>query len=228
MLKISKNTVIFLTISYNLIVLISFFLFVYVKYILLPLEIKDYFSYEGYFLIWIFLLISITIPVIGFISTNSISQLNYSVSLKLGWTNCIIIGIDFIDFSISFHATIIFYIFPFYLLIIGCILSINSYLLLSIHRITDKQKLIIRKTILDLGTQYSRLEIKDVSERCYINQNIVQRDLEEMILNKEIFASYSKKNKTIEFDQNSNIDEIDDLMKIYENWESEFFRKKVD
>ena len=46
-----------------------------------------------------------------------------------------------------------------------------------------------------------------------------------MIQEGEIHADYFKSTKTLAFDQRSNIDEIDNLMKKFEQWESKYCKK---
>ena len=47
-----------------------------------------------------------------------------------------------------------------------------------------------------------------------------------MIDNKEIYAQYFSSTKSVAFDQQANIDEIDKLMSTYKDWESEKVGKK--
>ena len=45
----------------------------------------------------------------------------------------------------------------------------------------------VRRTILDLGTKYARLEVKEISEKCKIDRANIIDVIKQMINNKEIF-----------------------------------------
>jgi hypothetical protein len=47
-----------------------------------------------------------------------------------------------------------------------------------------------------------------------------------MISNKEIYAEFFKSSKTVSFDQQANIDEIDELMAVFKDWEDDQITKK--
>ena len=49
-----------------------------------------------------------------------------------------------------------------------------------------------------------------------------------MIVNKEIYTEYFQNSKSVAFNQQANIDEIDKLMETYKEWEdSEEGKKKI-
>ena len=79
----------------------------------------------------------------------------------------------------------------------------------------------IRKTILDLGTNYSRLEVQEISEVCGFDSDSIISVLERMIDNGEIYAEFFTTTSTVAFNQRANIDEIDKLMATYDEWEEE-------
>lgn len=79
----------------------------------------------------------------------------------------------------------------------------------------------IRKMILELGVKYNRLQIAEIAEKCGEPEDCIILIAQGMIENKEIYAEYFKSTKSFAFDQRTNIDEIDDLMKKYEGWEKE-------
>jgi len=89
--------------------------------------------------------------------------------------------------------------------------------------ICNKHK--IKKTILELGTKFTRLQIVEISEECDVkDEQIIVDTVREMIDNKEIYAQYFSSTKSVAFNQQANIDEIDKLMATYKEWEE----KKVD
>jgi len=120
--------------------------------------------------------------------------------------------------------------------------SANSYLIkikknaqaLSSKKIKEKVEekvdqyiiTIIRKSILNLGTKFTRLHIKEIAEECSQNEELIINIIKDMIKNKEIYAQYFSSTKSIAFDQQANINEIDNLMKVYKDWEERLIGKK--
>jgi len=84
----------------------------------------------------------------------------------------------------------------------------------------------IRKTILELGVKYNRLQIAEIVEKCGEREDCIILVAQDMIENKEIYAEYFKSTKSLVFDQRANIDEIDKLMEQYKQWEEEGISKK--
>jgi len=106
------------------------------------------------------------------------------------------------------------------------ITTINIYLLFSIYYHNEKDKLIIKKVLLDLGMQYSRLEIVDIAEKSSMNREKVERVVIEMLNKKEFYGEYLAKKKIIEFNVELNNEEIDNLLEIYKKWEDKAYYKK--
>ncbi|MBD3214454.1 MAG: hypothetical protein GF311_17715 [Candidatus Lokiarchaeota archaeon] len=77
----------------------------------------------------------------------------------------------------------------------------------------------IKRTIIDLGTKFTRLTLGDVNEKCKESKDIVLKVINQMIGDNEIYAKYFKSTQMIAFDQQANIDDIDNLMKTYQEWE---------
>ena len=81
-------------------------------------------------------------------------------------------------------------------------------------------KIKVKKTILDLGTRFTRLQVAEIAEECKVKNNqLIVEIIKEMIYNKEIYAKYFESTKSIAFDQQTNIEEIDRLMDAYKEWE---------
>ena len=100
-------------------------------------------------------------------------------------------------------------------MIIAGLIIINIILFTFKSSQTINKEALIRKTILDLGTKYDRLEVKEISEECNVNKNSIITVIKKMIQNREIFAEYFHSSKSVSFNLQSNIDEIDDLMAKY-------------
>ncbi len=86
---------------------------------------------------------------------------------------------------------------------------------------------IIKKKILELGTNVDRLLISDIMKATKIDdEDLTIRVIKEMIEKKEIYAEYFSVSKSIAFDLQANFEEIDKLMEIYREWEEEEVEKK--
>ena len=79
----------------------------------------------------------------------------------------------------------------------------------------------IKSTILNLGTKYGRLQIKEIAEECRENDSLIESTVIEMIKLNEIYAKYFDSSKAVAFDLQANIDDIDKLMGKYKEWEKE-------
>ena len=154
--------------------------------------------------------------------------------LILGFTGCLIMTINIIFPPLSFslivlkHGNILstsmdigyaigytFYINILFIQVINLILfwTINIVLYRAKSIIKEINFNIIKKTILDLGTQYANLEVREISEACNLDKVTIIEIINDMIENNEIYAEYFKSNKQ------SNIKEIDNLMAMYQDWE---------
>ena len=85
---------------------------------------------------------------------------------------------------------------------------------------------IIKKTVLNLGTKFGRLQVKEIAEECGVENDLIVATVKEMIENKEIYAKYFESSKSVAFNQQANIDEIDKLMSAYKDWEDKKLGKK--
>ena len=114
-----------------------------------------------------------------------------------------------------------FYINILFIQVINLILfwTINIVLYRAKSIIKEINFNIIKKTILDLGTQYANLEVREISEACNLDKVTIIEIINDMIENNEIYAEYFKSNKTVAFNKQSNIKEIDNLMAMYQDWE---------
>ena len=85
---------------------------------------------------------------------------------------------------------------------------------------------IIKKTVLDLGTKFPRLQVIEIAEECGVENDLIISTLKEMITHKEIYAKYFESSQSVAFDQQANIDDIDKLLSAYKEWEEEGVAKK--
>ncbi|MCP6719435.1 MAG: hypothetical protein KJI71_04385 [Patescibacteria group bacterium] len=84
----------------------------------------------------------------------------------------------------------------------------------------------IKNIILKLGTKFGRLQVIEIVEECKEEEHLIISTINQMIENKEIYAKYFESSKSIAFNQEANIDEIDKLMEQYKQWEKEGISKK--
>jgi len=119
-----------------------------------------------------------------------------------------------------------FLLIIFFLLFCSIINAIIIFLLRSEKKILAfEDEAIIKKTILDLGTKFTRLETREISEKSGYDSDSIVKVLNSMISRNEIYAEYFKTASTVSFDQRANIDEIDQLMAVFRSWEEEHYGK---
>lgn len=126
--------------------------------------------------------------------------------------------------TISDEYVIIFQ-FVFIALLIS-FFTINLVLFFLKRRKISAEESLIKRTVLDLGTKFTRLEVKEISEKCEIDRSTITEVIKEMIKKNEIYAEYFKSSNTVAFNQRANIDEIDTLMNQYKQWEEKEIGKK--
>lgn len=88
------------------------------------------------------------------------------------------------------------------------------------RNLTLCNKNIIKKTVLELGTKFAKLKIAEISEVCGVDDvQLIVNIINDMIDNQEIYAQFFSSTKSVAFNQQANINEIDNLMKAYKDWE---------
>lgn len=93
-------------------------------------------------------------------------------------------------------------------------------------QLTFEAEMKIKKIVLDLGTKFTRLEVREISEKCGYDSDSIIGVLNNMIIKKEIYAEFFKSSNTVSFDQQANIEEIDVLMAAFKDWEDSHYTKK--
>jgi len=88
------------------------------------------------------------------------------------------------------------------------------------------QILKIKSIIIDLGSKYPKLKVIDIKDKCGEEEGLIFTTLQDMIKNREISAKYIKSSKAVEFSQQIDVEEIDKLMKSFDEWEKEGKDKK--
>ena len=97
-----------------------------------------------------------------------------------------------------------------------------------ISRLTEsrEKRESVKRKILDLGTQFTRLEIKEISEKCDEDYELIIRIIKSMISNREIYAEYFNSTKTIAINQQANIEHLDDSLSKINPFEKKDSKKK--
>ncbi|MBA7525872.1 hypothetical protein ES705_18030 [subsurface metagenome] len=83
-----------------------------------------------------------------------------------------------------------------------------------------------KSVIFNLGQNYARLEVMDILEKCGEDEELIIFTIQNMIKNREISAEYFKSSKAVAFSQQIDVEEIDKLMKSFDEWEKEGKGKK--
>ena len=161
-----------------------------------------------------------------FISLVLVFRLEFGNALLFGLISTVSIIINLNVFLIIYQLPANSEIFYSTIMIASSILIINIYLLFSIYYHNERDKRVIKKILLDLATQYSRLEIVDIAEKSSLNREKVERVVIEMLNKKELYGEYLAPKKIIEFNVELNIEEIDSLLETYKKWENQVFYKK--
>ena len=109
--------------------------------------------------------------------------------------------------------------------LIFLIFLLNLLILFLNLRTNVKEEAKVKRIIIEYGRKIARLKMKDISEKSNVDTTMVFRILNKMIKNQEIYAEYFKSSKTVAFNQIANLENIDSLMKLYNDWEHQKFKK---
>lgn len=80
-----------------------------------------------------------------------------------------------------------------------------------------KERSLIKKTILDLGTKFARLQINEIVEECGEDESIIIDTVKEMIERDEIYAKYFESSKAILFNLQANVNKLKEVIVLPEN-----------
>ncbi len=154
-------------------------------------------------------------------------KLNTRMAIYYGIIVCIIIGffhLIFLNFMVSL-------INPYYEggVTYGYYIGLSAFIaccillgILSFFYVSRKDKKVegeIRKFILEYGTFLDRLIVREISEYTKADQSNIVDVIKSMIEKEEIYAKYFKSTNSVVFNQLENMDKIDDLMDLYNEWE---------
>jgi hypothetical protein len=163
--------------------------------------------------------------------------LKISLSILTGAGSCVLMGFDLFIYSIPYYYMGDFlngwileyrlawgYYFGFFVWLAFC--TINLVIALGKFVKSSENVSIIKKTVLELGTQFANLEVSEISEVCNVNKIVIIETILKMIENREIYAEYFKSSKSVAFNKQANIEEIDKLMATFRDWEENLEKKR--
>lgn len=78
---------------------------------------------------------------------------------------------------------------------------------------------------MNYGIKIDRLKIVEISEKSKVDTKTVLKVVQNMIKNEELYCRYFERSKVVAFNQIRNMEEIDNLLKIYEEWEHKNIKK---
>ncbi|MFX1366712.1 MAG: SBBP repeat-containing protein, partial [Promethearchaeota archaeon] len=81
--------------------------------------------------------------------------------------------------------------------------------------------------IFNLSQNSERLEVSEIVEKCGMGEGFILSAILDMIKNREISAEYIKSTKEVVFNRQVDVEQIDRLMKSFEDWEKEGEGKKL-
>ena len=171
-----------------------------------------------------------------FTSIILLHNLKIRLALISGILGSLILGIDilyaqfmmslaegYIGFETIYNYTTIVFA-PICLTIILCV-----NLILIIGKLWDRKidfnKL--KKEIVDLSVEFTRFEIKAISEKLNQDPALIAELIQDMVDKQEIYGYYFKSTKTVAFNQQANIDEIDKLLSKFSEFEEKQMGKKI-
>jgi len=140
---------------------------------------------------------------------------------------CCLIGFNLIYITIfiiiRFHPPDFLIEFGYYEAMIAwillCVITYKLFRVIFEEKETDL--LLVKKTILDFGIRFDRLQVREIDEKCRVNKSIIIKVINDMIQKNEIYAEYFKNTNTVAFNKKANIEEIDDLMNKFKEWEED-------
>ena len=85
----------------------------------------------------------------------------------------------------------------------------------------------IKNKVKELASKHTRLQVMDIVDSCSEEEGLIISTIQNMIKNREISAEYFNTNKVIAFISEIDVEQIDKLMKTFDDWEKEGKGKKL-
>ena len=120
-----------------------------------------------------------------------------------------------------------------FVLLIGILISsyfTYPYLKLKFKKVFNKKEELssLEANIKEISSKYYGIKISEIAEETNFQLNQVKKTVQEMIKKKEIKATYYRSTDTVIFYSNDKIRKIDELMNLYDEWDTSNFKKKKD
>ena len=96
---------------------------------------------------------------------------------------------------------------------------IPLFMIVILERNVQKKYLKVKRKVLEYSTMYSRLNIDEIAEKCRKSKATTWKIVNDMISNNELKGNFNRESNFIEFDNIANIQEIDELLQKYKDWE---------
>ena len=165
------------------------------------------------------------------LSTKYIKNHNISNSVKYGIVGMILLTFNMIFINIAYpqyigwgiHYTPVYYFDIISIPIFSLFYMLHFYIRKNQNILSDEN--LVRELILDFGTKLTRLKVDEIAERTGAFHKTIIKVVSEMRENKEIYARYFKSSNSVVFNQDANIEDIDRLMSVYNEWEKSRFNK---
>jgi len=150
-----------------------------------------------------------------------LNKLKFRLAFFFGLLGWIVMGINLIIYLIGLVISPSDYLFTFILL--PWLISIIVIILLAVpkQRENKEKRELLKREILNLGTQFTRLEIKEISGKLGIDIELIKRIIINMVHNQEIYGDYFNSTKTVVFNQQVNIEQFEILMSKYKEWQED-------
>lgn len=84
----------------------------------------------------------------------------------------------------------------------------------------------IKNILKELASKHTRLQVMDIIDKCGEDEELIITTIQEMITNREISAEYFETSKAVAFIPQIDVEDIDRLMKTFDDWEKEGKGKK--
>ena len=84
----------------------------------------------------------------------------------------------------------------------------------------------IKNSVKELASKHTRLQVMDIIDKCGEEEELIISTIQDMIKNREISAEYFETSKAVAFIPQIDVEDIDRLMKTFDNWEKEGKGKK--
>lgn len=171
------------------------------------------------------------------ISTVFIFYVNLRKAISFGFYGLVVtFGSMLIPFILTLLEPTIFPLQYFYLFSLDSFSYVSfspiimSFIVFTLFLLNKRknynQQAKVRKQVLELATTYTNLKLSKVAKLTGIDKDLIVRAVNEMINDKELYADYFYSSRKFAFNKRANLEEIDKLMELYNQWEEKTIGKE--